>query len=100
MSEGQFLFETDRCIIKSLDLLDEQMVHDLYSNEHVRQYLGGVLSDQDIKQKFDELLKNKKYLYWVVCLKENHEKIGLISIDPYYDRQKYEISYQFLPKYW
>jgi len=96
--------KTKRC---SLNLIHENDFHEvkqLYLNDRVRYYLGGIINDEkSLRNRFSTMLddsKNNDSKYWIVRLLEKNEFIGLISFDKHHDGINIEISYQFLPKFW
>jgi ribosomal-protein-alanine N-acetyltransferase len=95
------LFETDRCLINTIKKSDYVDIKSLYGNEKVRNYLGGIRSDNSIKEVFADMLNsgNDSY-YWVVREKHTNNFIGLVSLDPHHDGVYLELSYQFLPECW
>ena len=84
------------CVIEQLQLEHFTDIHKLYSNKQVRTYLGGVPSNSYIEASFKGMLEAPfPNTYLCITLKETGEFIGLVSIDEYYDKELYELSYQF-----
>jgi ribosomal-protein-alanine N-acetyltransferase len=80
---------------------DYKKVGELYSNERVRKFLGGIVSDERFHGSFDNMINcNENSFYFVVRLKDNNEFIGLVSLDKHHDGFSTEVSYQFMPQYW
>lgn len=78
---------------------DRVLIHQLWSNANVRQYLGGIVQPMLIDDHFLKLLHNPTNdMHFII--RENEKGIGLITIDDYYEEGKKEISYQLLPEYW
>jgi len=95
------MLETLRCRLDVLKEADYAEVKQLYTDEKVRQYLGGTVSKAAYKDKFSAMLKpDADSLYWVVRQKHNGEFIGLISLDLHHDNTSREVSYQLLPRWW
>lgn len=72
----------------------------LWKNEKIRQFLGGVVSDEVIHKKISSLQDHWKqhgFGQWVVC-KKNEEVIGLCGL--HYSEDGIEISYMFFPLFW
>ncbi|WP_226793389.1 hypothetical protein [Bacillus sp. B1-b2] len=44
------MFETEKCLIKVLKISDYVDIRNLYTNDEVRKFLGGVQSDNTIKK--------------------------------------------------
>lgn len=92
---------TNRCTVQNLKQDDYDDVKLLYFDNKVREFLGGVISDERYNSSFKEMINNKEdSLYWVVRLKNTNDFIGLVSIDTHHDGVYKELSYQFLPNYW
>lgn len=80
---------------------DYKKVGELYSNERVRKFLGGIVSNERFHGSFDNMINcDENSFYFVVRLKDNNEFIGLISLDKHHDGFSTEVSYQFMPQYW
>ncbi|QVY62553.1 GNAT family N-acetyltransferase [Cytobacillus gottheilii] len=95
------MFETERCLIRSLQESDFVDVKKIFANKEVRKYLGGIRQDDAIEAGLDEMLNSSdNSFYWVVREKHTDEFIGLISLDPHHDGDYLEISYQLLPHWW
>lgn len=93
--------ETNRCVVENLKKDDYDDVKLLYLDEKVREFLGGVISDERYNMSFKEMINhNEDSFYWVVRLKNTNNFIGLVSIDTHHDGVSKELSYQFLPNYW
>lgn len=93
--------QTDRCIIEVLKQTDYTDVKELYFNNQVRTFLGGVATEERYDKCFKEMMDiNKDAFYLVIRLIDTHEFIGLVSIDIHHDGINKELSYQFLPSYW
>ena len=92
---------TNRCIVENLKHDDYNDVKLLYLDNEVREFLGGVVSDERYNISFREMINNNEdSLYWVVRLKNTNDFIGLVSIDTHHDGVSKELSYQFLASYW
>lgn len=92
--------ETDRCIVENLKQGDYDDVKLLYLDNKVRNFLGGVISEERYNSSFKEMINhNEDSLYWVVRLKNTNDFIGVVSIDTHHDGVSKELSYQFLPIY-
>ncbi|MDU4891421.1 MAG: GNAT family N-acetyltransferase [Clostridium sp.] len=93
--------ETKRCIVQNLKEDDYDDVKLLYFSNKVREFLGGVISNERYNSNFKEMIDSKEdALYWVIRLKNTNDFIGLVSIDTHHDGVHKELSYQFLPDYW
>ncbi|MDX5476316.1 MAG: GNAT family N-acetyltransferase [Bacillaceae bacterium] len=96
------MFETERCYINTLREPDYIEVKELYENEEVRKYLGGIRSENSFKEVFEEMLNSagEGSYYWIVRDKYSDKFVGLVSLDPHHEGVHLEISYQFLPNWW
>ena len=95
------MLETLRCRLDALREEDYNAVKQLYTDEKVRQYLGGIVGEAAYKAKFSKMLEHDAdSLYWVIQQRHNGEFIGLISLDLHHDNASREVSYQLLPCWW
>ena len=95
------MIETNRCIMDKVNASDYEKIRELYTNVKVREFLGGVVSNERFKSSFIDILTcEENSFYWVVRLKNNNEVIGLVSLDNHHDGVSTELSYQFMPQYW
>ncbi|MGM8215003.1 GNAT family N-acetyltransferase [Bacillaceae bacterium W0354] len=95
------MIETVRCLVQPIERTDFNDVKELYLNEEVRKFLGGVREKSSVKHVFDEMINSDiQSYYWAVRKRDTSEFIGLISLDPHHDGDNLEVSYQFLPKWW
>lgn len=93
--------QTKRCIIEGLKQSDYTEVRKLYFNKQVREFLGGVVTQERYDKCFKEMLDAAEdTFYLVIRLNDTYEFIGLVSIDIHHDTINKELSYQFLPNYW
>jgi len=92
---------SSNCVIERIQPEHYIDIQELYSNEKVRTYLGGVPQESYIEASFRGMLEAPfPNIYFYISLKTTGEFIGLVSIDEYHDQEMYELSYQFLPQYW
>ena len=95
------MIETERCFIHSFQKSDSEDVKELYGNEEVRKYLGGVRDEDSMEVALQEVLQsNDGSHYWVVRKKDGNHFLGMVSLSPHHDGVYFEVSYQFLPKWW
>ena len=94
------IINTDRCCISNLQQSDIEKAVRLFTEQSVRYYLGGTLSEETAVEKLNSWVNNKKGLYLTVSLLENSIFIGIISVTDHHDGKFKEISYQFLPEFW
>lgn len=94
------IINTDRCRISNLQQSDIEKAVRLFTDQSVRCYLGGTLSEKTAVEKLNSWVNNKKGSYLTVSLLENSVFIGIISVTDHHDGKFKEISYQFLPEFW
>ncbi len=91
---------TERCCIKPFEEADIDPAIPLFTSERVREFLGGVINEDAAREKLNKWIAPRSdNLYFSVAWK-SVKFIGVISITPYLDTEKKEISYLFLPEYW
>lgn len=100
--EGEILvLQTNRCKLLQITEADYEDVKNLYVDQGVRKYLGGIRTDEQYKMSFLDMINSRpEFSYWVVRYKETNEFIGLVSLDLGNDGVSTEVSYQILPKWW
>ncbi|MEI3604820.1 GNAT family N-acetyltransferase [Pseudogracilibacillus sp. SE30717A] len=95
------MFKTKRCFINTFLKSDYVDVRELFVNQEVRKFLGGIRQEDSIKVVLDEMLNSSDdSFYWVVREKHTDNFMGLVSLDPHHEGHFLEISYQFLPNWW
>ncbi len=95
------MIETARCFLPKIEPSDYDLVHQLYTNSAVREYLGGPIDGAHVKARFNTMIsKADSTQYWSIRLRSNQDRIGLLSIGPHHDKEQFEISYQLRPEYW
>lgn len=95
------MHETNRCKLLKIQETDYEEVKKLYTDERVRQFLGGTVREQIYRAKFIDMCDvNNEGLYWVIRQKNNDQFIGLVSLSLHHDGISTEISYQLLPGWW
>lgn len=100
-----FLFETDRLIIRKLQVEDLLPFHAMESDPEVRKYVGGDLKDLEANRiALNELIAKYKeeenaFWIWAICLKSKKAFVGTaaIIID---ENKEAEIGYRFLREHW
>jgi len=96
-----YMDETKRCKLFKIHESDYEDVKMLYTDERVRQFLGGTIEEPVYKIKFDDMCcVENEGLYWVIRQKDDNQFIGVVSLDLHHDGISTEISYQILPKWW
>lgn len=76
-------------------------LENLWRDEKVREFLGGVVADIIIQQKLIELQHHwelHQFGQWAVFEKNSNKLIGLCGL--HYSGDGIEISYMFFPQFW
>lgn len=95
------MLKTERCILSKLQSNDYDDVKQLYRDEKVRRYLGGIVDEERCKIKFVGILNaDCDSYYWVIREIEKKQFVGLVSLDLHHDGKNTEISYDLMPKWW
>ena len=94
------ILETNRCVMMPFQKTDYDEVKQLYMNQEVRRYLGGVRKEEELPLIFDEMCHTRDENHWVVRNKDTNGLVGVISLGPHHDGSFHEISYQLLPEWW
>ncbi len=92
--------ETERCVLTPFQRTDYDEVKQVYMNQEVRRYLGGVRTEDHLQQIVEEMLHTREEEYWVIRRKDSKKFIGIISLGPHHDGVFHEVSYQLLPEWW
>lgn len=80
---------------------DTAILSNLWRNENVREFLGGIVSENIVREKIDALHHHWNQYYfgqWVVCKKDNKQILGICGL--HHSDEGIEISYMFFPEYW
>lgn len=86
--------------LRSLSSNDLDLVTSIWTNPVVRQYLGGPVSVTNAAERLPQMLKSDGSGAWFFVAEYEGADAGIISIDRCHGNDNYEISYQFLPKFW
>ncbi len=91
---------TQRCILNTLTTADISDAIELFTNEQVRKYLGGTISEQHAKDKLCQWANSPDDLYFCIRCRFSNAFIGIASVTDHHDGKNKELSYQFLPQWW
>lgn len=91
---------TNRCRMDLLSEKDFPSALPLLTNNEVRRYLGGTITETAALEKLTAWTSAKDDIYLTVRLICDGTFIGLVSVSPHHDESKKELSYQFLPEFW
>lgn len=97
--------ETSRLSLRRPTEADTTVLSNLWRNEQVQQFVGGVLSQQDAKARFATVLQGwekNSFGLWVVCQKGNDKPLGLCGLGRFETESESEIEiiYKFTPVFW
>ncbi|QTE23476.1 GNAT family N-acetyltransferase [Polaribacter cellanae] len=98
------IFETERLLIRKLNVKDLQGFHTLESNPNVLKYAtGNVKNFQENKKELQDLIRRYNLAhndFWIyaIILKEHTTFIGTVALVK--DGADNEIGYRFLEEYW
>lgn len=93
--------ETPRLWLRRPTLEDELILEDLWRSEEVRQFLGGVVADDVIKERLTEIQNHWDHHGFGLCAvykKDTQQIVGLCGLHRRDDGL--ELSYKFFPNYW
>ncbi|MBQ9134251.1 MAG: GNAT family N-acetyltransferase [Clostridia bacterium] len=93
-------YETDRCTVSLLQENDFSESLRLLTDEQVRVYLGGPLTEEDAYRRLHFWIEEADSIHYTIRLKDTQALIGIIAVAPHHDAVRKEVSYQFLPEYW
>lgn len=95
------MIETNSFLLIRTSNIDINDLLNLYSDEIVWSYLGGLRSKEQMLKGIDsQVSPAENHEYWVVRNKTTTEFIGSISLTPHHDGKDIEISYEFLSTFW
>jgi len=72
----------------------------LNTNSQVRQFLGGLRAQDQLRAAFADRLSQTSELHFTIIDIASTEMIGLVSVAQYHEAGQFELSYQLLPAYW
>lgn len=91
--------KTDRISIVKPTSEHFESLMELFTNDKVREYLGGPITQGKAIEKAKRITSEPGNLEWIVITARN-AVAGLIMVSKHHDSSDSEISYQFLPEYW
>lgn len=91
---------TQRCTLKKFAKEHVDFFCTLVADKKVRQYLGGVPTEEHIEKRINHYLSDSEDEFWIVQENQTGEFIGLISINQLNTLHEGEISYEFHPNWW
>ena len=94
------VFSTERCYADYLTAAEIPAAASLFTNEGVRKYLGGPMSEEMAVKRLENWIGDCSRIYFSIRLASDDSFIGMTSITPHHDGIYTEVSYQLLPYYW
>lgn len=99
------IFETERLLIRNLEILDIEPFHEMQGNPNVMRYTDGQAKtyDEDVidLQRVIDYYTKPNNDFWVWAIERKEDKVFLGTIALIKDaNNKDEIGYRFLEKYW
>lgn len=91
---------TNRCRMDLLSEKDFSSALSLLTNNEVRRYLGGTITETAALEKLTAWAAAEDHIYLTVRLTGDGAFMGIVSVSPHHDPSKKELSYQFLPEFW
>lgn len=95
------VIETSRLLLRRPEQTDAVVLSDLWRDEQVQQFMGGVLSQHEADVRAADVLQSwndHKAGLWAVCKRENNKPLGLCGLGIF--EAEIEIIYKFFPIYW
>ena len=92
--------KTERCIITELIPSDFKEAMNLFTDNTVRQYLGGAITQDAACKKLESWISDNTGLYFCIRASKTNDFVGIISITKHHDDIFKELAYQFLPQFW
>ena len=98
------IFETERLIIKPIDIKDKPDLFSMCEDLNVWTYLGG-FNTANFNRKNIENLENLEsrlpdFNRWIIRNKTNNIFLGYLVLGTHHDGDDIELSYLLLSKYW
>ncbi len=93
--------ETDRLILKSLNLKDFKFIKTLVNTSGWIKFIGdrNIKTFENAKKYIQKITNNKDIQYWVVSLKEINNPIGIITFIKRDYLEFFDLGFAFLPDF-
>ncbi len=101
LAEMAQAIETSRLLLRRPEQADAEILSNLWRDERVQQFMGGVLSQQDADARVADILqswKDHKAGLWAVYEREDNTLVGLCGLSIF--EVEIEIIYKFFSTYW
>jgi [ribosomal protein S5]-alanine N-acetyltransferase len=93
--------ETSRLLLRRPTQKDIRILSDLWCNEQVQQFMGGILSQEDAEARMIGILsqwEESKVELWTVCEREENNLVGLCGFGMF--ESETELIYKLFPAFW
>tara|TARA_R110000744_G_scaffold84869_1_gene166103 strand:- start:3772 stop:4281 length:510 start_codon:yes stop_codon:yes gene_type:complete len=93
--------ETERLIIRPINLKDTEFIIDLVNSEGWLKFIGNrnISDKNDAKKYIQKILDNKNFSYNVFELKESRKAIGIVTFLKREDEKYPDIGFALLPEF-
>ncbi len=93
--------ETNRLVLKSLNLDDYVFIKNLVNTEGWIKFIGdrNIKTDDDAKNYIKKIQDNNAVKYWIVNLKDNNIAIGIITFIKRDYLEYHDLGFAFLPDF-
>ena len=101
----KFQFKTDRLLLTPVSSDDENELHGIFTDQHVRRYL---LDDEIVPQEFTHTeiensqisFEKNDYGLWMIRLSGEQKILGFCGYRPFYEPPELQILYGLLQDFW
>lgn len=105
MSSDNVIIETERLVLKEINLANLEEMFELYSDPEVLKYTGesAIGTVTEMAEAIQERIENyRKYGYgrWATFLKEDMQFIGWAGLAYLPEFDEIDLGYRFFPKFW
>ena len=99
--ETQLSFKTQRLLIESLSISDNNFILELVNTDEWIKFIGNrnITSQAEATAYIQKIIDNPSIVYWVVKLHERHTKIGIVTFIKRDYLEHHDIGFAFLPNY-
>lgn len=102
---GKYILETQRLLLREMELPDAPFFHSLNSNPNVTRYTGdsafkNIEEAEAITQYVINQYKQFGYGRWMVIEKQTNKPMGWCGLKYHPDENFVDLGYRFLEEYW
>ncbi|MFP3595583.1 GNAT family N-acetyltransferase [Chryseobacterium sp. SIMBA_029] len=94
-------YKTERLLLNELSLNDTEFINELVNTHEWVQFIGdrNIRTEEDAKNYVQRIIDSPNINYWVVKLKNDNLRIGIITFIKRDYLEHHDIGFAFLPKY-